>query len=1204
VTELDSLGSPARIGTRYAIEGLLGKGGMAAVYRALDLTTGRYVALKLLSHQTSEETRRKVEALFEREFRTLAELSHPRMIEVYDYGLEQGRPYYTMELLDGSDLTQLTPLPWRDACAVLFDVCSSLALLHSRRLLHRDVSPRNVRRTPDGHAKLIDFGAMSPMGRGRQIVGTPAFAAPEVAQRLTLDARTDLYSAGATFYYALTARAPYKARTFAEAMRAWQDKPALPSKFVADVPAALDALVQSLISQEPTQRPRTAHEVMERVAGIAGLPQGEPIEVSHAYFSAPALVGREAATETLRAQIEAACSGRGSAVLIEAEPGEGRSRLLDTSVLDAQTAGARVLRADVRSSGNSELSVAQALVDQLLGDSPEWARASLPPDNPLSPLTAAGARVRLTDLGLSSAALQAALHAWFSAASQLQPLIIAVDDVHEADKASLALLATLAANVRRRALLIAATAERSALKRAAGVLAVLKAACSMVELVPLRASETEDLLRSVFGDVPNLSLVSTRIHDSAAGNPRDCLDLVQHLTSTGQLVYKHGRWALPNELAKLDLPSTAEAAFLQRLTALGTQSRHLLEAQALASHTGFTRDDYLRMDPDGESTLDRALTELVAEQMLQTDGMSYVLPRPAGATNLVARLSESEQQARHRSLAVVYESKQRDIVAAKHWLLGGEVERGLTCLLSFSKRTDDTVRAIVRSGLSPEEVAEVFERGLAVAPNGRVSPYELAEFRHWLVMLGTSAADRHYHAAAPAWFAEIARDSGLARWRELVDVSDPGERLTRALVAANEQHLATPEAERVYAPQVAIQFLVHYVAASIALGVRACDGRALASLPEVLAPFAPLSALVYAIWQNARATYEITCLCQYERARERYVDALSRLPATSASDLPTQFVRNAMMFSLGLIEARLGFGSAEAWVQQLDDQHGSAAVDALYLKRIVRLVRGDLEDAEHLRREAELLAVHENARPMLAATWGVELATHVLMEDLTGAKEVKERIEALAAQYPGWSAFALLAQGQLLRLCGEPQNALEFLERAVAASSYDSSDHTRVMLAWPSAMSALIETLTELDRCPEAVECGERALATCAELGTGIAALGISRSLALAEAKRGELAAAATRLETLIGQQRALGVEGLELGASYEARARVAIWAADPAGVQHFGQLTATEYRCGSGSPLAGRYNRLLREAERNAPGVLASLTDLLTTAEPETRFE
>src|SRR5579864_3776301 len=105
----------------------------------------RALALKELVVGGDASRRAELIALFEREFMTLAQLSHPRVIEVYDYGIENGAPYYTMELLDGGDLRERSPLPWREACALLLGVCSSLALTHSRRLVHRDVTPANVR---------------------------------------------------------------------------------------------------------------------------------------------------------------------------------------------------------------------------------------------------------------------------------------------------------------------------------------------------------------------------------------------------------------------------------------------------------------------------------------------------------------------------------------------------------------------------------------------------------------------------------------------------------------------------------------------------------------------------------------------------------------------------------------------------------------------------------------------------------------------------------------------------------------------------------------------------------------------------------------------------------------------------------------------------------------------------------------------------
>src|SRR3954447_24782080 len=116
-----SLPPPARI-ANYRVDGELGRGGMARVYRVID-DSGRQLALKQL--HLKEDPQKHGAALFEREFHTLAQLSHPSVIEVYDYGIAERGPYYTMELLDGGDLRTRSPMPWRQACELAFDVCSS-----------------------------------------------------------------------------------------------------------------------------------------------------------------------------------------------------------------------------------------------------------------------------------------------------------------------------------------------------------------------------------------------------------------------------------------------------------------------------------------------------------------------------------------------------------------------------------------------------------------------------------------------------------------------------------------------------------------------------------------------------------------------------------------------------------------------------------------------------------------------------------------------------------------------------------------------------------------------------------------------------------------------------------------------------------------------------------------------------------------------
>jgi serine/threonine protein kinase len=169
---------------------------MATVYRVHDQSSGGRCALKRARASGSGSAERR-QQLLEREYHTLAQLAHPRIIEVYDFGRDERGPFYTMELLDGTDLASIGSVPWQRACALLRDVASSLSVLHSRGLLHRDVSARNVRCASNGSAKLIDFGALCSIGLDLEVVGTPPFVAPEAIQMQALDARADLFSLGA-----------------------------------------------------------------------------------------------------------------------------------------------------------------------------------------------------------------------------------------------------------------------------------------------------------------------------------------------------------------------------------------------------------------------------------------------------------------------------------------------------------------------------------------------------------------------------------------------------------------------------------------------------------------------------------------------------------------------------------------------------------------------------------------------------------------------------------------------------------------------------------------------------------------------------------------------------------------------------------------------------------------------------------------------
>lgn len=1186
------------IAGRYEILSELGRGGMAYVYRVRDSSTGSEVALKQLTPAADPKRAYEATMLFEREFHTLTQLSHPRVTRVYDFGIDASGPYYTMELLDGGDLRERSPLPWRDACELIFDVCSSLALMHSRRLVHRDVSPRNVRCTRDGHAKLIDFGAMVPMGATARLVGTAAFVAPEALHGSILDARTDLFSLGSTLYFALTGQLVFPARDFSQLLDAWSEKPAPPSSIVSEIPAALDQLVLSLVSLEPALRPRSAFEVMQRLATVANIRREEPLSVSKAYLVTPSLVGRDEPLAAFCEHLEPARHGRGCALLFSAATGCGRSRMLDACALVAKMRGACVLRANATAGSSDDFAVARALVTQLLEALPERA-----------PLAARGAGVfdilfepaRSTPESASEPAndnrtvlrsfarpaserpqLQKALLKWFVQVSKRQLLVVFADDADRIDEPSMALLAALAERAKRKSVVVVASSVELAGARAGAGLEALRVRCETHGLRALSLQETEFLLSSVFGDAPNLALVSARIHAVAAGNPQQTMLLAHYLVDRGVIRYEDGSWSLPAQLTAAELPTSSDEAFRVRARELSPLAKRLAEAQALSGQGCFAREDYAMLAPDAElQALDDAIEELLAQEILASDGRSYTVAHWSAAELLCSELSERARIEHHAALAILYERSGRPAFAvARQCFLAQQYDRGFDRMIPILRAAHERTDFMSSAGLTIREIGRTLAHALQVACELQRPLAEQHELRHWLVISSVADDDAWYWQAAPAWLAQLERDSGLCDWRSLDAIRDPGQRLMTALQAAAKRHAEAAESEKVYAPDRAIRLLVYYVAISIAIGSRTLDPKIMLPLPGLLEPLAPLSPLVAAIHQNAQATCESACYRQTERACARWIKVYEQLGEIVAPPDPQliQSIRYAIAFGVGNGEASMGLQSALRWAELLD-REPMQRVNAMYLRKVICLQQGDLEGAERCRKQAELLALQSSTRQMFTSLLMLEIVVHYAALDLAGVKEIAEKIAVLAARNPGWVPFQHLAEGHYQRLRGDLEAARQAYERCLALATPDPNEPTRSIAAWPVAAAAYVDTLVRLDRAPEAKACAERALAECERRELGVASHEIVRALALAEAKLGDYAKGASRLEALLDAQRALGVSGLNLGASYEARARVAIWAGDRTGVERFARLTAEQYRHGRGSPLGVRYERLMGEA-------------------------
>jgi hypothetical protein len=1190
---------------RYEIHELLGRGGMACVYRAVDLSLGKEVALKQLVIEDGAREQATIAALFEREFHALSQLRHPHVIAVYDYGLgADGSPYYTMELLDGGDLRELAPLDWQRACSLLFDVCSSLALLHSRRLLHRDIGPRNIRCTRNGKAKLIDFGALAPMSAGGgDVVGTPAFTAPETLHRLALDARTDLYSLGVTLYYVLTGRLPYPARTFADLIAAWSCKVVPPSAIVADIPVALDDLVLALINVEPALRPQSAFDVMQRLAACAGLPADESEAVSSAYLSTPTLVGRADVVAQLREKLlvsRAAERPRGGGILIDGGPGVGRSRLLDACVLEAKTLGFTVARATA--SGTREaFAVARGLAAHLLDELPSHDASSTFPELFAPPATAANDNARdslrevrpalrdLADPALDSARLQHALCRLLLSAGRKQPLLIAVDDVHRIDQPSAAVLAELIDKARRGGILVTLTAEREAATDE--TLGVLARRCETLRLPLLTREQTHELFGSLFGDVANLDMLSDEIHRVAHGNPRQCMELAQYLVDRGVIRYASGTWTLPRQLADHDLPSTAGDALRARIAGLSEHARFLAEAQALAYYEAFDDQAYRALSPElSAGAIESALSELLMIRAIVRDGALYLLANRVWTAAFLAELDPAQLQRRHRALAAAY--KDRSSTAhVHHCFAGGLNEQGLEAMNRRHAEYETKLDHRQLLELNIGKMIWCYGPAIETAESLGRSAREIHELRRWQYAGTIAIEDSAYNASAQRWFEQLVHDTGLDLFRQDTESTSPSERLTRALQGAHERYLATPERERVYPVDEALRKLAEYVVYSIAISGRTLDAALVRSLPELIEPFVVLSPVLDAIWNNAIAASVSQCECRYEFARERWSDALAKLDAMNRNDASyIEAMSNAIAYAVGMMDAQLGRASATDSAARLD-QDPFQRISALNLRKIVRLEQGDAKGADRLRRQAEVLSLQMRTPQMFKSLLTLELAAYEKARDLAGIALVIEQMKPLAARFPGWVPNLLCAQAGFDLVRGDNAAALLKYAECIERTRFDAHGRSINTQMWIVSQAGSAEALLNMERPEEARAAASAALTICEARQIGAQSFDLIRCLALAEAKLAE-PRAAERLDALILQQDRLGTTGLRLGLSYEARARIAMWSGDASAFEHYAGLTAREYRHGARTSLGARYESLMNDAARRGLRAAVSLSD------------
>ncbi|MCP9958235.1 Stk1 family PASTA domain-containing Ser/Thr kinase [Streptomyces sudanensis] len=288
---------PRRLGGRYELGSVLGRGGMAEVYLAHDTRLGRTVAVKTLRADLARDP--SFQARFRREAQSAASLNHPAIVAVYDTGEDYvdgvSIPYIVMEYVDGSTLRELLHsgrklLPER-TLEMTVGILQALEYSHRAGIVHRDIKPANVMLTRTGQVKVMDFGIARAMGdagmtmtQTAAVIGTAQYLSPEQAKGETVDARSDLYSTGCLLYELLTVRPPFIGDSpVAVAYQHVREEPQPPSVFDPEITPEMDAIVLKALVKDPDYRYQSADEMR---ADIEACLDGQPVAATAAMGAA------------------------------------------------------------------------------------------------------------------------------------------------------------------------------------------------------------------------------------------------------------------------------------------------------------------------------------------------------------------------------------------------------------------------------------------------------------------------------------------------------------------------------------------------------------------------------------------------------------------------------------------------------------------------------------------------------------------------------------------------------------------------------------------------------------------------------------------------------------------------------------------------------------------------------------------------------
>jgi tetratricopeptide (TPR) repeat protein len=743
---------------RYRVDAQVGAGGMGAVFRGHDLLLDRDVAIKALWAETmGPEARQRML----NEAQVAAQLNHPNIVSVYDAGASGDFFFMVMELVSGKSLLQCLPLPLSEVIAVTRQICAALEHAHAHGIVHRDLKPENVLITTNGVAKLTDFGlarsVASRLTADGTITGTVFYMAPELALGQSFDHRADLYALGAMLYEMVTGRLPFIGDDILAVISQHLHAPVVPPRtYVPDLLPALEGITLKLLAKNPDDRFASARAVIEsldsqvpRDLATTVLADAQ-VTVTLGLLDSLVrghLVGRQAEMSQLRELWQHSREGHGHLVLLSGEPGIGKTRLANEMIVYAQLHGAVVWRGGCYEYEASTpylpfVEALRAWVHQQPADmlrvqldalAPELARLAPEIDTKIGPLTpspalpASEARLRLFDYVARLLQRLAGSHG----------MLIFLDDLHWADRDTLALIHYLLRNLRGESLMILAAYRDVELSRTHPLAETLvqwhrERLAHRVSLGRLAEDDVAILLGTLFGQEMTSAELTTAVFRETEGNPFFVEEVVKSLVEQGQIFRRDGAWAR-QDVADLVIPQSIKETIGHRINRLSVTCVDVLHTAAILGRK-FGYWELAAVMTVGEDALLDALDEASAAQLLQVTGdEGYQFTHDKVREVLYGELNPIRRRRLHQRIGVCLEALDpsanngyvQDL--AYHFIESGDLVRGQRYAVLAAERAarvfahDEALRYYERAVMCAESLDRTADVIMIYEEMGQVS---------------------------------------------------------------------------------------------------------------------------------------------------------------------------------------------------------------------------------------------------------------------------------------------------------------------------------------------------------------------------------------------------------------------------------------------------------------------------------------------------